>query len=88
MMTSATLIKSVPLSQRVQISASTPEQWAEQTTIWQQATQNRPDDAQAWLTLARLQAAQNAHAQAEQALARVLERPAAKPRATLARRKI
>ena len=62
----------LPLSQRVQISASTPEQWAEQTKTWQQATQNRPDDAQAWLTLARLQAAQNAHAQAEQALARVL----------------
>ena len=56
----------------MQISCSTPEQWAEQTQTWQQATQNRPDDAQAWLTLARLQAAQNAHAQAEQALARVL----------------
>ena len=62
----------VPLSQRVQISATTPEQLAEQTRVWQQATQNRPDDAEAWLTLARLQAAQNAHAQAEQALARVL----------------
>ncbi|PUE33924.1 c-type cytochrome biogenesis protein CcmI [Limnohabitans sp. Jir72] len=62
----------VPLSQRVQISATSPEQLAEQTRVWQQATQNRPDDAEAWLTLARLQAAQNAHAQAEQALARVL----------------
>jgi cytochrome c-type biogenesis protein CcmH len=63
---------SVPLSQRVQISATTPEQLAEQTRVWQQATQKRPDDAEAWLTLARLQAAQNAHAPAEQALARVL----------------
>ena len=62
----------VPLSQRVQIGATTPEQLAEQIRVWQQATQNRPDDAEAWLTLARLQAAQNAHAQAEQALARVL----------------
>ena len=32
----------------------------------------RPEDAEAWLTLARLHAAQNAHALAEQALARVL----------------
>ena len=62
----------VPLSQRVQVSATTPEQLAEQTRVWQQATQNRPDDAEAWLTLARLHAAQNAHAPAEQALARVL----------------
>jgi cytochrome c-type biogenesis protein CcmH len=31
-----------------------------------------PEDAQAWLTLARLHAAQNAHAPAEQALARAL----------------
>jgi cytochrome c-type biogenesis protein CcmH len=61
-----------PLSQRVKISATTPEQLSEQTRVWQQATQKRPDDAQAWLTLARLHAAQNAHAQAEQALARVL----------------
>ena len=61
-----------PLSQRVQISATTPEQWAEQTRVWQEATQKRPEDAEAWLTLARLHAAQNAHAQAEQALARVL----------------
>ena len=61
-----------PLSQRVKISATTPEQLAEQTRVWQQATQKRPDDAQAWLTLARLHAAQNAHAPAEQALARVL----------------
>jgi cytochrome c-type biogenesis protein CcmH len=61
-----------PLSQRVQISATTPEQLAEQTRVWQEATQKRPDDAQAWLTLARLHAAQNAHAPAEQALARVL----------------
>ncbi len=60
------------LSQRVQISATTPEQLAEQTRVWQEATQKRPDDAQAWLTLARLYAAQNAHAPAEQALARVL----------------
>lgn len=60
------------LSQRVQISATTPEQLAEQTRVWQEATQKRPDDAQAWLTLARLHAAQNAHGPAEQALARVL----------------
>ncbi len=61
-----------PLSQRGQISATTPEQLAEQTRVWQDATQKRPEDAQAWLTLARLHAAQNAHAPAEQALARVL----------------
>ncbi|WP_322993310.1 c-type cytochrome biogenesis protein CcmI [Limnohabitans sp.] len=61
-----------PLSQRVRISATTPEQLAEQTRVWQEATQKRPEDAQAWLTLARLHAAQNAHAPAEQALARVL----------------
>jgi cytochrome c-type biogenesis protein CcmH len=40
--------------------------------VWQEATQKRPDDAQAWLMLARLHAAQNAHTPAEQALARVL----------------
>jgi cytochrome c-type biogenesis protein CcmH len=62
----------VPLSQRVQISASTPEQLAEQTLVWQKTTQQKPDDAEAWLMLARLHAAQNAHALAEQALARVL----------------
>jgi len=62
----------VPLSQQVKITATTPEQLAEQTRVWQQATQERPKDAQAWLTLARLHAAQNAHAPAEQALARVL----------------
>jgi cytochrome c-type biogenesis protein CcmH len=62
----------VPLSQRVQISANTPEQLSEQTRVWQQATQSRPEDAVAWLTLARLQAAQGAHGLAEQALARVL----------------
>lgn len=61
-----------PLSQRVQISATTPEQMAEQTRVWQEATQKRPEDAEAWLTLARLHAAQNAYAPAEQALARVL----------------
>jgi cytochrome c-type biogenesis protein CcmH len=61
-----------PLSQRVKISATTPEKLAEQTRVWQEATQKRPEDAQAWLTLARLHAAQNAHAPAEQALARVL----------------
>lgn len=61
-----------PLSQRVQISATTPEQSAEQTRVWQEATEKRPQDAEAWLTLARLHAAQNAHAPAEQALARVL----------------
>ena len=60
------------MSQRVQISATTPEQLADQTRVWQDATQKRPEDAQAWLTLARLHAAQNAHAPAEQALARVL----------------
>ena len=62
----------VPLSQRVKISATTPEQLAEQTRVWQEATQKRPEDAEAWLTLARLHAAQNAHAPAEQAFARVL----------------
>jgi len=62
----------LPLSQRVQISATTPAQWAEQTRVWEQATQKRPEDAEAWLTLARLHAAQNAHALAEQALAKVL----------------
>jgi cytochrome c-type biogenesis protein CcmH len=61
-----------PLSQRVQISATKPEQLTEQTRVWQEATQKRPEDAEAWLTLARLHAAQNAHAPAEQALARVL----------------
>jgi cytochrome c-type biogenesis protein CcmH len=61
-----------PLSQRVKITATTPEQLAEQTRVWQEATQKRPDDAQAWLTLARLHAAQNAHAPAELALARAL----------------
>ena len=62
----------VPLSQRVKISATTPEQLAEQTRVWQEATQKRPEDTEAWLTLARLHAAQNAHAPAEQAFARVL----------------
>ncbi len=61
-----------PLSQRVKIAASTPQQLTELTRVWQEATQKRPEDAQAWLTLARLHAAQNAHAPAEQALARVL----------------
>jgi cytochrome c-type biogenesis protein CcmH len=60
------------LSQRVKITATTPEQLAEQTRVWQEATQKRPEDAEAWLTLARLHAAQNAHAPSEQALARVL----------------
>ncbi len=63
---------SVPLSQRVKISATTPEQLAEQTRQWLQTTQKSPKDAEAWLTLARLHAAQNAHALAEQALAQVL----------------
>ena len=62
----------LPLSQRVQITSTTPEQLAEQTRAWLQATKTRPGDAQAWLTLARLHAAQNEHALAEQALARVL----------------
>ena len=62
----------VPLSQRVQISATTPEQLAEQTKVWQRATEKSPDDVEAWLTLARLHAAQSAHGPAEQALARVL----------------
>ena len=61
-----------PLSHRVKISHTTPEQLAAQIRVWQQATQERPEDAQAWLALARLYADQNAHAQAEQALARVL----------------
>jgi cytochrome c-type biogenesis protein CcmH len=62
----------LPLSQRVQISATTTEQLTEQTRQWQEATHQRPNDALAWLTLARLHAAQNAHLQAEQALAKVL----------------
>jgi cytochrome c-type biogenesis protein CcmH len=62
----------VPLSQRVKISATTPEQLAAQTRQWLQTTQKSPKDAEAWLTLARLHAAQNAHALAEQAFARVL----------------
>ena len=62
----------VPLSQRVKISATTPDQLAEQTRQWLQTTQKSPKDAEAWLTLARLHAAQNAHALAEQALAQVL----------------
>jgi cytochrome c-type biogenesis protein CcmH len=45
---------------------------AEQTRQWLQTTEKRPEDAEAWLTLARLHAAQNAHALSEQALARVL----------------
>jgi cytochrome c-type biogenesis protein CcmH len=45
---------------------------AEQTRQWLQTTEKRPEDAEAWLTLARLHAAQNAHAMSEQALARVL----------------
>lgn len=61
-----------PLSQQVKVSATTPEQLADETRVWLQATQKRPEDAKAWLTLARLHAAQNAHAQAEQALGRVL----------------
>jgi len=61
-----------PLSQRVKISATTPEQLAVQTRQWLQTTQKSPKDAEAWLTLARLHAAQNAHALAEQALAQVL----------------
>jgi len=62
----------LPLSQRVQIAASTPEQLSAQTVQWQQKVQTRPEDAEAWLTLARLHAAQNAYALAEQALAKVL----------------
>ena len=64
--------RSVPLSQQVQIQGTTPAQWAEQIRLWQQTTQTQPDNAQAWLMLARLQAAQNEYALAEQALARVL----------------
>ena len=62
----------LPLSQRVQISADTPEQLAEQTAQWTQKVASQPDDAHAWLTLARLHAAAHAPALAEQALARVL----------------
>ena len=62
----------LPLSQRVQITATAPEQLAAQTRQWQQSVQTRPNDAEAWLWLARLHAAQNAYAQAEQALAKVL----------------
>ena len=61
-----------PLSQRVQVSADTPEALAEQTAQWTQKLAAQPDDAHAWLTLARLHAAANAPALAEQALARVL----------------
>ena len=60
----------LPLSQRVQISATTPEQLAEQTRVWQQATESRPRDAEAWLTLARLQAAQQAMSQNLKPMAR------------------
>lgn len=62
----------MPLSQRVQINANTPEQLAEQTAQWTQTVASRQDDAQAWLTLARLHAARQAPELAEQALARVL----------------
>lgn len=62
----------VPLSQRVQITANTPEQLAEQKAQWAQQVAAQPDDALAWLTLARLHAAAQAPALAEQALARVL----------------
>ena len=62
----------LPLSQRVQITADTPEQLAEQKAQWAQKVAAQPDDAQAWLTLARLHAATQAPALAEQALARVL----------------
>jgi cytochrome c-type biogenesis protein CcmH len=64
--------RALPLSQRVQVHASSPEEWAAQTRLWQQTTAARPDDAEAWLTLARLHAAQKAYALAEAALARVL----------------
>ena len=56
----------------MQITAGTPDQLAKQTLQWQQKVQTRPEDAEAWLTLARLHAAQNAYAWAEQALAKVL----------------
>ena len=61
-----------PLSQRVKISATTPEKLVEQTRYWLQTTQESPEDAVAWLTLARLHAAQNEYALSDQALARVL----------------
>ena len=61
-----------PLSQRVKISAATPEKLVEQTRHWLQTTQKSPEDAVAWLTLARLHAAQNEYALSDQALARVL----------------
>jgi cytochrome c-type biogenesis protein CcmH len=64
--------RSVPLSQQVQIQGTTSAQWSEQTRLWQQTTQTQPDNAKAWLMLARLQAAQNEYTLAEQALGRVL----------------
>lgn len=39
-----------PLSQRVKISAATPEKLVEQTRHWLQTTQKSPEDAVAWLT--------------------------------------
>jgi cytochrome c-type biogenesis protein CcmH len=64
--------RSVPLSQQVEIQGTTPAQWAEQTRLWEQTTQTQPDNPKAWLMLARLHAAQNEYALAEQSLARVL----------------
>jgi len=64
--------RSVPLSQQVEIQGTTPAQWAEQTRLWEQTTKTQPDNPKAWLMLARLHAAQNEYALAEQSLARVL----------------
>ena len=62
----------LPLSQRVQITATTPEQLQQQTAQWTRKVEASPNDAQAWLTLARLHAARHAPDLAESALARVL----------------
>ena len=61
-----------PLSQRVPIPDLTPAQTQAQIAQWTQHLAAAPNDAQAWLSLARLHASQNAHALAEQALARVV----------------
>jgi cytochrome c-type biogenesis protein CcmH len=62
-----------PLSQRVPIPTVTPEQAQAQIAQWTQHVATAPNDAHAWLSLARLHNSQNAHALAEQALARVVD---------------
>lgn len=63
---------SPPLSQRVPIPNVTPVQAQAQIAQWTQHLTSAPNDAQAWLSLARLHASQNAHVLAEKALARVV----------------